>query len=165
MLCNKVTECINEMKEWFSTNYLKLNEDKTKLVLFSKPSVFKKFKLNNNCFTIATKKGEIKENELTSISEVKSLGIRLDLQLTMHKHIMYVKQYCIRQLKSWKHIPNFLNEDIKLLFVKQIIFSKIDYCNSFFVNLPKSLLDRSLMFRHHLVALRKKLSLRVTLLR
>ena len=47
MLCNKVTKCINKMKEWFSTNFLKLNEDKTKLVLFSKPSVFKKFKLNN----------------------------------------------------------------------------------------------------------------------
>ena len=53
---------------------------------------------------------------------------------------MYVKQYCIRQLKSWKHIANFLNEDVKLLLVKQIIFSKIDYCNSLFVNLPKSLL-------------------------
>ena len=26
MLCNKVTECINEIKKWFSTNYLKLNE-------------------------------------------------------------------------------------------------------------------------------------------
>ena len=58
MLCNKVTECINKMKEWFSTNYLKLNENKTKLVLFSKPSVFKKFKLNNNCFAIATERGE-----------------------------------------------------------------------------------------------------------
>ena len=90
----------------------------TKLVLFSKPSVFKKFKLNNNCFTITTKTGEIKKNEWTSISEVKSLVIRLDPQLTMHKHIMYVKQYCTRQLKSWKHIASFSNEDVKLLLVK-----------------------------------------------
>ena len=58
----------------------------------------------------------------------------------MHNNIVYVKQYCIRQLKSWKHIANFLNEDVKLLLVKQIIFSKIDYCNSLFVNLPKFLL-------------------------
>ena len=137
MLCNKVTECINEMKKWFSTIYLKLNEDKTKLVLFSKPSVFKKFKLNNNCFTIAAKRGEIK----TSISEVKSLGIRLDPQLTTYKHIMYVKQYCIKQLKSWKHIANFLDEDVKLLLVKQIIFSKIDYCNQRY-----TLNDRKLFF-------------------
>ena len=57
-------------------------------------------KLSQNCFTIATKRGEIKQNDWTSIGEVKSLGIRLDPQLTMHKHIMYVKQYCIRQLKS-----------------------------------------------------------------
>ena len=85
------------------------------------------------------KRREIKQNDWTSISEVKSLGIRLDPQLTMHKHIMYVKQYCIRQLKSWKHIANFLNKDVKLFLVKQI-FSKIDYCNSLFVNLPKSLL-------------------------
>ena len=63
MLGNKVTDGINEIKKSFSTNYLKLNEDKTKVVLFSKASVFKKFKFNNNCFTIATKSGEIKENE------------------------------------------------------------------------------------------------------
>ena len=77
MLCNKVTDCINEMKEWFFTNYLKLNEDKTKLVLFSKPSVFKKFNnnKNNNCFTIITKSGKIKKNEWTNSSERKSLGI------------------------------------------------------------------------------------------
>ena len=25
MLCNKITDCINEMKEWSSTNYQKLN--------------------------------------------------------------------------------------------------------------------------------------------
>ena len=47
---------------------------------------------------------------------------------------------CVRQLKSWKNIENFLNEDVKLLLVKQIIFSEIDYCNSLFVNVPKSLL-------------------------
>ena len=70
-------------------------------------SVFKKIKLSKNCFTIAMKRGEIKQNDWTSISEVKSLGIQLDSQLTMYKHIMYVKQYCIRQLKSWKHIANF----------------------------------------------------------
>ena len=118
----------------------KLNEDKIKLVLFSNPSVFKKFKLNSNCFTIATKREEIKENEWTTISKVKGLGIRLDPQLTMHKHIMYVKQYCIKHFKSWKHIANYLNEDVKLLLVKQIIFSKIDYYNSLFVNLLKSFL-------------------------
>ena len=63
MLCYKVTDCINNMKKWFSTNYLKLNEDKTKLVLFSKLSVFKKYKLNNNYFAITTKSGEIRKNE------------------------------------------------------------------------------------------------------
>ena len=75
MLCNKANDCINEMKEWFPTNYLKLNEDKTKLRLFLKPSVCKKFKLNNNCFTIKTKSGEIKKNEWINNSKVKNLGI------------------------------------------------------------------------------------------
>ena len=35
-LCTKVAECINEMKEWFSTNYLKLNECYFQNHLFSR---------------------------------------------------------------------------------------------------------------------------------
>ena len=54
---------------------------------------------------------------------------------------MYVKQYCIKQLKSWKHIANFLDEDVKLLLVKQKKFSKIDYCNQRY-----TLNDRKLFF-------------------
>ena len=46
---------------------------------------------------------------------------------------MCYKQYCIRQFKSWKKIAN--------LPVKQIIFSKIDYCNTLFLNLAKYLLQ------------------------
>ena len=45
-----------------------------------------------------------------------------------NKSLCLTIQYCVRQLKSLKHIANFLNEDIKKLLVK-------------LVNLPKSLLQ------------------------
>ena len=40
MLCNKVAECINKMKEWFSTNYLKLNEGQNKISVIFKTICF-----------------------------------------------------------------------------------------------------------------------------
>jgi hypothetical protein len=54
-------------------------------------------------------------------SEIKSLGIRLDPNLDMNKHVSYVRKYCIGKLKSWKRITTFLSEDVRLLLVKQIL--------------------------------------------
>ena len=39
---------------------------------------------------------------------------------------------------SWKRIAPSLTEDVKLLLVKQIILSKIDYSNSLFTGLPNA---------------------------
>ena len=59
----------------------------------------------------------------------------------MKKHISVVKKFCVGQLKSWKHIATFLDEDVRLLLVKQIILSKIDYNNSLFISLPNYLIQ------------------------
>ena len=77
--------------------------------------------------------------------EIKSLGVYLDPCLDMNKHISYVRQYCIGQLSSWKRIATLLDIDTRLMLVKQIILSKLDYNNSLLCGLPDYMI-KSLQF-------------------
>ena len=64
--------------------------------------------------------------------EIKSLGVMLDEHFKLTNNISFLRKYCFGQLMSWKRIAPSLTEDVKLLLVKQIILSKVDYCNSLF---------------------------------
>ena len=39
-------------------------------------------------------------------------------------------------------IGRYLDEGIKLMLVKQLVISKLDYCNSLYMNLPKTRLNK-----------------------
>ena len=127
----EIENCIVEIKKWMCFMSLKLNEGKTKLLFLNKPSVesheISSFPINA-CST-----------EITGVDwlkEIKSLGVFLDEHFNLTNHISYIRKYCFGQLMSWKRIAPSLTEDVKLLLVKQLILSKVDYCNSLFAGLP-----------------------------
>ena len=39
-------------------------------------------------------------------------------------------------------IGYYLDEGVKLMMVKQLVISKLDYCNSLYMNLPKTRLNK-----------------------
>ena len=116
---------------------LKLNENETKLLFLNKPGLESETEINK--FSLKACTSDIvgvdwqKEKD-----EIKSLGVRLDENFKLTNHIAYVRKYCFGQLMSWKRIAPSLTEDVKLLLVKQIILSKIDYSNSLFTGLPNA---------------------------
>ena len=120
--------------------FVKLDGRKTKLIFLSKPSV-----PHVDFFVLSLKGENITEVDLELDREIKSLGVYLDPYLDMNKHISYVRQYCIGQLSSWKRIATLLDIDTRLMLVKQIILSKLDYNNSLLCGLPEYLI-KSLQF-------------------
>lgn len=120
------------------SKYLKLNEGKTKLLLLCKPSLFNSVPSD---FTISTTTTTIEEIDWCKESEVKSLGVILDPSLNMENQISVIKKHCYGQLNSWKRISTFLSEDVRLMLVKQIILSKIDYNNILLSGLPNNVIN------------------------
>ena len=59
----------------------------------------------------------------------------------MDKQICKIKKFCYGQLSSWKRITTFLKEDVRIMMVKQIILSKIDYNNALLTGLPKYIIQ------------------------
>ena len=92
---DNIENCIKEIKIWMCSKYLKLNESKTKLLFFSKPS----FGMLD-CFSIDVGADEIICTDWNRNSDVKSLGVYLDEHCKFDTQIAEVRKFCYGQIMS-----------------------------------------------------------------
>ena len=119
-------------------HFMKLNESKTELLVIGNSLILKKFNLE-----LTLKFGDtIITPTLCKGDSWKSLGVLLDATLNMERQINSVKKKCCWTMTSLRTIRKYLNEKVKLMLVKQLIISKLDYCNSLCLNLPKKRLKK-----------------------
>lgn len=115
------------------TNHcLKLNENKTKIIELlpchnAEPRLVSDLHFDTNCTL----------NLPTPF--VKSLGVILDVQLNLDKHINKVVSTCYYNLRNLGRIGSKLSKELKIQLVHSMIFSHIDYCNALYFNLPEYL--------------------------
>ena len=60
----------------------------------------------------------------------------------MERQINSVRQKCNWTMMNLRTIGRYLNEGTKLMMVKQLVISKLDYCNSLYIYLKKTLLNK-----------------------
>ena len=117
---------------------MKLNESKTELMVIGKSHVLKKCEL---CVSLQFGSTTILPTECKGDSW-KSLGVKFDETLSMERQINSVKKKCSWTMMNLRTIGRYLDENIKLMMVKQLVISKLDYCNSLYMNLPKTRLNK-----------------------
>jgi hypothetical protein len=130
----KLEVCIDKVSDWMTCNKLKLNGDKTELLVSGTKHFLSK--LNS---TPALSVGSAK---VSSSTYVKDLGVLIDQTLTMHNHISNVcsaANYAIKQLSS---VRKFLNFPAAVQLVSSLVLSRLDYCNSLLYGLPDCELNR-----------------------
>ena len=112
--------------------FLKINPDKTEIILFtqnSKVNTIKGVMLSNgDCIRFS--------------SFVKNLGVSLDISLNMETHINNIVSHCYKLLKDVRDIRNLLSKKETEQLVHAIISSRLDYCNSLFFGLNKSVINK-----------------------
>ena len=105
--------------------------------MFGKQSVVNRFPVN---MTLNLSGKVIKSLDLQtpgSKDSGKSLGILLSNDLSLKRQISSVKQSCYNNLRNLKDIKEFLSPDTKLIHVKCLVLSKLDFCNSLYYNIPQ----------------------------
>ena len=150
---DRVNRCLQEIKAWMVGNFMKLNESKTELLVMGKPLVLKKFNLDIKIQFGCT---EITPTVYDG-GNWKSLGVILDEALKMERQVNNVKQKCSWTMTNLRTISHYLDEEVKLMLVKQLIISKVDYCNALYMNLPmvrlkklKSVLNAGVRFIYNI---------------
>ena len=121
--------CLKDVKLWMTENLLKLNEDKTRLIIFS-PS-----KTVNVDSIFITFNSEI----VKPVAEIENLGVILDQNLTMERQVNSITSSAYFRLRGITKIRLFLDKHSTKSLVQALVISKIDYCNSLLSNLPKRL--------------------------
>ena len=118
------------IQQWFKANNLKLNSDKSKLVLFSsKRSNIKheKIILTDN------------DIEIQMVDTVKYLGMHLDRFLTFETHVDKVTKKANQCTKmTWK-MRSFIDENLAKYLYKSLIHPIFGYCDFIYDGCNKGL--------------------------
>ncbi len=128
-------KCIDEIKNWMTSNKLKLNEDKTEILkLQSKRS---SFILQHDSLNVAGNKVSIPTHE-----NIRNLGSYFDSHLSMETCVSNICKSCHFHLNNIRKIRNLLDVDATHVLVHAFVTSRLDYSNSLLCNIPKYLITR-----------------------
>ena len=72
------------------------------------------------------------------VDVVRDLGVTLDSQLTMQRHVNKVASACFHHIRRLKQIRRLVGPEVTATLVSAFVRSKLDYCNAILAGLPKS---------------------------
>ena len=103
---------MDKLKKWFDINKLKLNIEKTKILLYIKSGILKDITIDNIKIDI--------------VNNYKFLGIYLDSQMTYKKHINYLSNKLSKIIYTIKKI-SFLDTQHLILLYNSFFLSNLSY--------------------------------------
>jgi len=130
---DKLEQCLNEIKCWMTSNWLKLNDSKTEFIIFG---------TKNNLSHVQAKSVTVGESTISPTSSVKSIGAHLDCHLNMENQISATCKAAWFHLYQTGKIRKFLTVDQTKSIVHAYVTSRLDQNNSLLIGLPKKSLNR-----------------------
>lgn len=127
----QLQNCIESIRQWYSTRRLQFNASKTELIWFG--TRYRLGKLEDIDISLQTSTDVIKP-----VKVVRDLGVLFDDELSMKQHMNKVTCACFYQLRRLKSVRRLLGQQITSNLVSAFIFSRLDYCNSLLAGLSKN---------------------------
>jgi len=128
----KLEACLSEVHSWMTQNLLKLNMDKTEMIIF-KP------KRHAACPERSLQVGDCTVVEGVCI---KSLGVHLDKHLSMEHQVNTTVRTCYYNIRNIGSIRRYISDDACKTLIQSLVISRLDYANALYIGLPKYMLDR-----------------------
>jgi hypothetical protein len=126
-------DCIEDIRKWMNTNKLKLNEEKTQ-VLVILPS------RQSHKSTIQAL--SIGGHDVQPVQCVRNLGVLFDSSFLMKDQITSLVKSCNIQIRSIGRIRQFLSLEAASSLIHAFISSRLDYGNSLISGLPDNQIKR-----------------------
>ena len=124
----KIKFVIEKVQVWMSSRKLKLNTDKTEIMLVGTDYHLQNLNFPAHC--------NLNNNDIRIKNEVRNLGVIFDSDLTMKSHVKRVKSSVIGNIINISRISKYLDKSSIMKLVHGLVLSKIDFCNSIFYELP-----------------------------
>ena len=130
---SSLERCIQQIKCWMSTNFLKLNDDKTEILVMSS-------KFSNVLQRVDSV--EIGQYTVSPQIMVRNLGAIMDSKITLESHINNIVKLGYQHLHRIGHIRKYLNRSALETLVHAFISSRIDGLSGLLCGLPRNLLSK-----------------------
>jgi hypothetical protein len=130
---SRVQNCVSEVKSWMDNNLLKLNQDKTEVILFHP-------KHQSNPFADMTL--TIDSCSIALAHQVRNLGAIQDRHLTMEAQVNTICKSCYYHLRNIGAIRQYITTDACRTLVQATVTSRLDYANSLLYGIPQTLIGR-----------------------
>ena len=128
VLTTEVQKCMDEIILWSNDLFMKINPDKTEIALLRPSS------LNNEVII----NGILFHGQCIRFSEyVKNVGVVVDQNLSMDKHVSSVVSHSYKILKDIGRVKKYMTRKRLEELVHAVIANRLDYCNSLFVNISR----------------------------
>ena len=140
----QLQDTISDISSWMTSNLLSLNPSKTQFMLISLPQQISK--LSNPSLSLPS------NHPITPTDSARNLGFIFDLSLTFSKQILSLFSawnYHIRDLRSIRHTLHLKTASV---IATSLVHSKLDYCNSLYLNLPQKQISRLQLLQNSLAA-------------
>ena len=123
---SSIRTCISDIRSWMIKNKLKINDDKTELLIITSPH--SKFATDLQL--------SIGQCEITPTSKCKSLGVMLDDHFDMDAQIKNICRSAHFHLRNIRAIRPLLPDSAAAQLVHSLVTSRLDYCNSLLNGVP-----------------------------
>ena len=134
----KTETCVSDIRQWMQNNKLKLNDEKTELLLITSPRLRPKMPLSSL---------QIGEVEVHSSNSATNLGCVYDNIMSMEQHVAKICTACYYHLRNISAIRSSLTRQAAEKLVHSFISSRLDNCNTLLYLLPSALLSKLQEFR------------------
>lgn len=130
---NLLQLCIAGVMSWMTKNKLKINGDKTEMMILSSPKLRTRVELSVL---------EIGDTTISASPTIRNLGSWFDQAATMVDHVKFVCRTGFYHLHNIARIRNILTRDATEKLIHAFITSRLDNCNSLLVNVPSSIIKQ-----------------------
>ena len=125
----RLEACLSDISKWMSSNMLKLNHDKTELVVFAPCK---------SARDLADIRLTFDGCVIKPVPVVKNLGAYFDAALSMDSHVCAVAKSCYFQIRNIGRIRHLIDEETCKTLIHALVTSRLDYANALLVGLPCS---------------------------
>ena len=131
--------CIKELEKnltsiakWSIETNLVFNTGKIKFVLIASNQLSSRHKLKDEQLQICCN-----STELERVTEWKLLGLTVDENVTLNNYISKMLKNSYSHLSILKNLKRYTAQSVRKQLVEWLIFSRLDYCNNLFIDLPQ----------------------------
>ena len=128
----KLGNCVRDMDAWMLSNKLKLNKDKSEVLVISSS-----YRLRPPLSSI-----DICDETVSCSPSARNIGVIFDQSLCMVPHANAVCQSCFFHLRNIGFIRKYRTYDAAKIIIHAFVVSKLDYCNSLLYGLPSYLIQK-----------------------